>query len=118
MGVEVTLDTRGLDALLARWDDGVAALLDKVANDVLHDAQQNIRHNGQIRTGNMLNSGVVEPGDDKNSRYIHFRANYAAYPELGTRYFAGKPYLMPAVEHNRASFQDNISALFGSLVER
>src|SRR5690242_11392321 len=96
MGVEVTLDRRGLDALLAHWDDGIGALLDKVANDVLSDAL----HTVPVRTGNLKNSGQVEPGDDKYSRYIHFHANYAAYVEFGTRHMRPQPYLTPAVEHH------------------
>lgn len=118
MSVSVTLDTKGLDALLAHWDDGVAAILDKVAADVLHDAQTNIRTNHQIKTGNMLNSGQVEPGEDANSRYVHFLANYSAYQEQGTRYMAGRPFLLPSVEHNRDAFQHDFSAFFGSLVEK
>jgi len=118
MSVTVTLDTKGLDALLSHWDEGVAHILDTTANDILHDAQENIHRNNQIRTGKMLNSGQVEPGEDQYSRYIHFTAEYSAYPELGTRYFAGKPYLLPAVEHRRSGLQDNFSAFFGSLVEK
>lgn|SRR6185503_12499515 len=118
MSVSVTLDTKGLDALLLHWDDGVAHVLDTNAHDILHDAQDNIRRNGQIRTGNMLNSGQVEPGEDQYSRYIHFTATYSAYPELGTRYFAGKPYLLPATKHNRDGMQKGFSAFFGSLVEK
>ncbi len=118
MGVEVSIDTRGLDALLAGWDDGVERVVEKVAYDVLATAQQNIRRNHQIRTGNMLNSGAVEPGEDRYTRYVHFTAGYSAYQELGTRYMAGRPFLLPAVEHHRRSLQDDFSALIGSLVER
>ena len=111
MGVEVTLNTRLLDALLAGWDDAVGHILDKTANDVLAGAQQNIRRNGQIKTGNMLNSGAVEPGDDQWSRYVHFLANYSGFQENGTRYMAGRPFLRPSVEHERLPFQEAFSAL-------
>lgn len=114
MGVQVTLNTGPLDALLAGWGDGVGKLLDTIANDVLAEAQGI----APVRTGNLRNSGRVEPGDDQYSRYVHFTAEYAAYVEFGTRFMSARPFLTPAVEHHRRSFQDGFSALIGSLVER
>ncbi len=114
MAVDVTLDIRGLDALLAGWDDGVGHLLDKVAFDVLAEAQER----APKKTGYMANSGHVAPGDDKWSRYIIFSANYSLYVHEGTRHMMGRPYLRQSVEHHRNDLQDNFSAFFGSLVEK
>ncbi len=114
MSVSVTLDTKGLDALLAHWDAGVAAILDKVAADVLAESQRTV----PVVTGNLKNSGQVEPGDDQYSRYIHYQAEYAAYVEFGTRFFSGRFYLTPAVEHHRNDLQKDFKSFFGSLVEK
>ena len=114
MSVTVTLDTHHLDALLAGWDVGVAHLLDKVANDVLKDAQDK----APVKTGYLKNSGHIEAGDDKYSRYVVFSASYSIFVEFGTRFMHAQPFLTPAVEHHRRSFQDDFSALFGSLVEK
>lgn len=111
MAVTVTLDTHHLDALIAGWDDLIEAIVVKVANDVLAGAQANIRTNRQIKTGNMLNSGHVEPAEDRFSRYVVFSATYAIYQEMGTRHMMGRPFLTPAVEHERHSFQDAFSTL-------
>lgn len=114
MSVEVTLDMHGLDALLAGWDEGIAHLLDTTAFDVLSNAQQL----APVKTGYLRNSGHVEPGDDKYSRYVVFSASYAIYVHEGTRFMMGRPFLLQSVEHHRNTFQDNFSAFFGRLVER
>ncbi len=114
MGVEVSIDTRGLDALLAGWDDGVERVVEKVAYDVLADAQRR----APVRTGYLRNSGQVEPAEDRFSRYIHFRAGYAAYVEYGTRRMRPQPYLTPAVERHRRTLQEDFRALIARLAAK
>lgn len=107
MSVTVTLNTKGLDALLTHWDDALEAIVVKVANDVLSDAQGR----APVKTGYMRDSGRVEPAEDRFSRYVHFTAPYSAYLEYGTRYMSPRPYLLPALEHQRGAFQDAFSVL-------
>lgn len=118
MSVTVTLDTHKLDALINGWDDLMSAVVRKTAADVLAGAQQNIRRNGQIKTGHMLNSGHVEPGENATTMYVVFSATYSIFQELGTRFMRGRPFLVPSVEQHRHSLQDDLSSLLGSLVER
>lgn len=113
MGVEVKLDTAGLDALLASWDAGAQHLLDSVAHDILTDAQGR----APVRTGYLRSTGHIEPGDDRNSRYIVFDAPYAIFVEFGTRHMHPQAFLLPAVEHHRSGFEQHIRELFGSFVE-
>ena len=114
MSVTVTLDTKGLDALLAHWDDGVGKILDTTSSDVLHEAQDI----APKKTGYMANSGQVEPAEDAYSRYIHFLANYSLYVHEGTRFMIGRPYLRQSIEHHSDDLQKGFSAFFGSLVEK
>lgn len=107
MGVSVTLNRAGLDALLAAWDTEIGHILDDTAAAILKDAQDK----APVKTGYMRDSGVVEPGADRWSRVIHFTAPYSAFIELGTRRMSARAYLLPAVEHHRAPFQDAFSAL-------
>lgn len=110
MAVEITFHDH-FPALLDGWDAAIEAAVVKVSADVLADSQRNIKRNGQIKTGNMLNSGQVEPAEDRFHRYVHYHAGYSAYQELGTRYMAGRPFLLPAVEHNRGAFKDALHAI-------
>ena len=114
MSVTVTLDTHKLDALINGWDDLVGRVLDKVAFDVLADAQRA----APVKTGYLRNSGHVEPGDDQYSRFVVFSASYAIYVHEGTRYMMGRPFLRQSVELHRNTFRDDLSSLLGSLVER
>lgn len=107
MSVEVTLNTRGLDALLAHWDDAIEHIVESVAYNVLSDAQGR----APVKTGYLRNSGRVEPAEDRFSRYVHFAANYALYVHEGTRFMTGRPFLRQAIEHQRGSFQDAFSVL-------
>lgn len=107
MSVTVTLNTKGLDALLGHWDDAMEAIVVKVANDVLSDAQGR----APVKTGYLRNSGRVEPAEDRFSRYVHFTANYALWVHDGTRHMVGRPFLRQAIEHERGAFQDAFSVL-------
>lgn len=107
MSVTVTLDTKGLDALLAGWDDAVEGIVVKVADAVLGGAQER----APKKTGYMANSGHVEPAEDRFSRYVHFTANYSIYVHDGTRYMIGRPFLLQEIEQQRGAFQDAFSVL-------
>lgn len=91
--------------------DIVAAIVTQTAADVLADAQRNIKANHQIKTGHMLNSGQVEPGENAQTKYVHFAAVYSAYQEMGWRYSPGRPFLLPAVEKNRDGFERIIARI-------
>ena len=54
----------------------------------------------------------AEPApDDDWTAYIGVGANYGIYLELGTRFMPPKPYLAPAVEQVRPSFEEAFSRI-------
>lgn len=107
MSVTVTLNTKGLDALLTHWDDAVEAIVVKVSNDVLAGSQKR----APVKTGYMRNSGHVEPAEDRFSRYIVYSVNYAIFVHEGTRHMIGRPFLRQEIESESHSFQDAFSVL-------
>ncbi len=61
-------------------------------------------------TGVLVNSiaGDIETSERQNGfvrAYIRASAAYAGFPELGTRRMAARPFLVPAIERNRAAIQ-------------
>lgn len=50
-----------------------------------------------VDTGELKDSGRVEPGENRTTRYIVYGTDHAWYPEFGTRNMAAEPYLIPAM---------------------
>jgi len=55
----------------------------------------------------------VEPGEDRYTRYIHFKAPYALYVHEGTRRMIGRPFLRRAIERRRKAFGEAFQSLAG-----
>lgn len=106
MPVVVTL-TNHIPDFLLQWDDEIQQILDTTADKVLAEAQ----HRAPVKTGYMRDSGRIEPGEDRYSRYIHFTAPYSYFVHDGTRFMAARPYLRQAAEHERLPYQEAFSAL-------
>lgn len=112
MAVTVTLNTKGLDALLAGgFDAAVEVAVVQVATAVYNESQTHV----PVRTGYLKASGAVEPAENRFSRYIHYSAPYAAYLEFGTRYMTPRAYLMPALEVVRSRGEDMQRAFVAEL---
>ena len=67
-------------------------------------AKENIRANGSIVTGRLLNS--ITFAVDGMDVYIGTNVEYAPYVELGTSRSKPKPYLKPAAEEHGREFSD------------
>ena len=66
-------------------------------------AKENIRANGSIVTGRLLNS--ITFAVDGMDVYIGTNVEYAPYVELGTRRSHAKPYLKPAAEEHGREYE-------------
>ena len=112
MAVTVTLNTKGLDALLAGgFDAAVEAAVVVVAKAVYDESQTRV----PVRTGYLKSSGAVEPAEDRFSRYIHYSAPYAWFVEGGTVHMHAHPFLMPALEVVRSRHDDMQRAFVAEL---
>ncbi|HEX2614008.1 MAG TPA: hypothetical protein VHL10_00825 [Nitrososphaera sp.] len=77
----------------------------KTALDAQANIQSFIRANGQIKTGNMINSVYTQPGENDLTMYFGVGAEYAVYQNYGTRYMAGRPFWEPAIARAQAGFE-------------
>lgn len=113
MSVEVTLNVKELDRIIAQLPDAVERVVDQQAHAVYATA----RHDAPRKTGRLQDDSDVEPGEDRFTRYVHFKAPYAAYVELGTRFFAGRFFLTRTLERRRNAFADAFQGLAGLVKE-
>ena len=64
-----------------------------------------------VDTGNLKSSITAEVSG--TSSVVNVGANYAVFVEYGTRFMAAQPYLNPAVEAVRPSFNAALRQIFG-----
>lgn len=120
--------------------DALPDILSKVVRTIALDAQAHIqRHihaNGQVDTGNMLNSvytvtdegGSTYPGGgthdllpaideqpDKTTAYVAVAAAYGAPQNYGTRHLPARPFFEPGIEDARPGFEAALAAIEGQL---
>lgn len=118
----------------------IANLLEPFCSEVVTDTAQDIvdsyQSNAPRDTGFMSESAYIETSeqstygqgmaptrkdayllpevakpDDKTTAYAAVGANYAVYPELGTRHQAPQPAFYPAVEQAASTFEDELGKL-------
>ena len=113
MGVEVTLDIKELDRIVAQLPDAVERVVEAQSDAIYAVA----KHGAPRKSGRLQDDSDVESGEDRYTRYIHFRAPYALYVHEGTRYMMGRPFLRIAIEQRRKAFQEALQSLAGLMKE-
>lgn len=107
----------------------------KTAFDLKAQIQANIRSNGQIDTGFMVNSPYVvtsdnsdyqggqnalpevgAPGNDTTA-YVAVAASYAIYQNYGTVHMPGRPFFEPAIDAIRPGFEAACGAIEAKMKE-
>jgi HK97 gp10 family phage protein len=78
---------------------GRRALL-RTANDVLDISQQFV----PVDTGELKESGLVEVIAE-DEVHVGYSAGHAIFPEFGTIHQAAQPYLTPAMQQARVTFE-------------
>jgi hypothetical protein len=104
-------------ALAAALPEICEQVVTKTALDVKSNVQAQIVANGQVDTGNMLNSVEVEDGEDAQTKYIKVGAEYAPAQNYGTRFMAGRPFWEPGWNKTRPDFEAAIAAIQNKLNE-
>lgn len=89
MGIEINIDTSGLDAMAQKATSGLLklALTEKVAEDDYETVP--------YRTGTLRDSHIVSPGE------VQYTAHYAGYVYNGTSKMAANPWF----ERTKGYFQ-------------
>lgn len=87
----VRIDTRRLNALRSRLEKGAPRAIAEVAGLIRDEAKQR----APVATGQLRDSiHVVMIGD--NQAEVGTDLKYGLFQELGTRFMAAQPWLMPA----------------------
>jgi len=109
--MRITVDTTGLDRMLARLPDRREEYLDTFAAKVERRAVQTIRAKNIVDVGNFMDSiqsWTPQPG----TRRIGDGVEYGIYHEFGTYKMGARPWLVPSFETEYATFVEGLKALF------
>lgn len=104
-------------ALAAALPEICEQVVTKTALDVKSNVQAQIVVNGQVVTGNMLNSVEVEDGEDAQTKYVKVGAEYAPFPNYGTVHQAANPFWEPGWDKTRPGFEGAVAAIQQKLNE-
>jgi HK97 gp10 family phage protein len=105
--VTVTLDDKRLRELIATARPKASRVVKKYTFKVEAAAKML----AAVDTGAMRNSIASEMVDDLTGQ-VSVGQEYAPYVEFGTSRMRAQPFLVPALEGNRAGFQSEIAELF------
>ena len=97
-----TLKSR-LPQVAAELQPRVSRAVKEGAEEVAQAAQRNLAANGNVRTGELLNSIHVENAGPAEYRVVagNNEAFYGHFVEHGTDVAPPSPFLLPAAEENR-----------------
>lgn len=87
----------GLDKLLAQFTDLKDIDREKVGTVGAYVLLGESQKLAPVKTGFLRQSGFVEPVPDKGANLI-YGAEYSFYVEWGNSYWAGHPFVRPAVD--------------------
>lgn len=108
--IAVVITYNRLNDLASELHAEASRVVRKTARDIEEGAKSIV----PVDTGNLKNSIQVKEQDDLNATIgIHegSHVEYAAYVEYGTHRMAAQPYLTPAAERARPSFNEAMERL-------
>ena len=103
---EVTVDTQGLE----RFIEQARPVLEKVVLSAGHNVEAGAKERVPVDTGATKNSIKVTSIDDGLGASIGPSTSYAPFLEFGTHKMAARPYMRPALEHERKPFEEAVIA--------
>ena len=106
MAVQIT----GLDSLMRKLDSmggNVLDALDKAVRETALVAQGDARQNAPVDTGAL--KGSISTEFDRNAESstgtVYTNIEYGLYQEMGTVNMPAHPYMMPALNANKSTFE-------------
>lgn len=99
------------DRVLREIDGTVARRTRRAAEHLLSVAQAE----APVRTGQLRDSGHVEPGDRPGQSLVVFDAPYAGFVEFGTSRMKANPFFRRAIARSRAEVADLLAGRGESL---
>ena len=108
----MAVEIKGLDSLMAKLNamggnvlDALGKAVEQTTQEAISDAEANVA----VDTG-MLKQSIVHGSDvvyntDSVTGIVGTSAYYAIYQEMGTVKMAAHPFLMPALNANKSTFE-------------
>ena len=100
MNVQVKVDLKGLDT------SGLTHFMKKVVFIAAHNVERRAKDLVLVDTGDTKGSIYVSPSLPSMSHTVGPTTEYAPFIEYGTVKWAGKAFMIPALEAEREGFQD------------
>jgi len=108
----MAVEIKGLDSLMAKLNamgGNVLDALGKAVKQTTEVAKSDAQTNAPVDTGMLVQSLThgtdVEYNADSVTGTVGTSAYYAAYQEFGTVNMAAHPYMMPALNANKSTFE-------------
>ena len=106
----MAVEIKGLDSLMHKLDrmgGNVLDALEKATKQTSLAAQADARDNAPVDTGNLKQSISTEHerSIEAATSTVHTNVEYALYQEMGTVNMAAHPYMMPALNANKSTFE-------------
>ena len=106
----MAVEIKGLDSLMRKLDrmgGNVLDALDKAVRETALVAQGDARQNAPVDTGAL--KGSISTEFDRNAESstgtVYTNIEYGLYQEMGTVKMAAHPYMMPALNDNKSTFE-------------
>ena len=106
----MAVEIKGLDSLMRKLDrmgGNVLDALEKATKQTALAAQADARDNAPVDTGNLKQSISTEHerSTEAATSTVYTNVEYALYQEMGTVKMAAHPFLMPALNANKSTFE-------------
>ena len=106
----MAIEIKGLDSLMHKLDrmgGNVLDALEKATKQTALAAQADARDNAPVDTGNLKQSISTEHerSTEAATSTVYTNVEYALYQEMGTVKMAAHPYMMPALNANKSTFE-------------
>ena len=106
----MAVEIKGLDSLMHKLDrmgGNVLDALEKAVNNTAIRAQADARFDAPIDTGRLRESISVENerNHDSATSKVYTNVEYALFQELGTVNMPAQPFMMPALNSNKTTFE-------------
>ena len=106
----MAVEIKGLDSLMRKLDamgGNVLDALEKATKQTALAAQADARDNAPVDTGNLKQSISTEHerSAEAATSTVYTNVEYGLYQEMGTVNMAAHPYMMPALNANKSTFE-------------
>ena len=103
---------KGLDSLMAKLNamggdvlDALELAVEQTTQIAISDAQANVAVDTGMLKQSIVHGSDVVRGSDSVTGIVGSSAYYAIYQEMGTENMAAHPFLMPALNANKSTFE-------------